>query len=353
MIFYDNIDKTKYRQEAKKMKKQLTQLLLVITLIIALPFLSAKQTFAATNDEVSKFVQQFVGVPYQWGGTTIFGFDCSGLIRHAYSNFGIELPRTSEDQFKVGKAVAEGDLQPGDIVFFKNTYKVGISHSGIYLGDNTFISAETNGVAIAKLKSHPYWEQRYAGARRVVESANSPIAFSDLPKSHPAYNAIQDLAGKGVINGYLDATFRAEDSVTRGQAAAMVNRVLKLTAKEPVIFSDVGATHQFAADIAAMNEIGILKGYETGAFGIKDHLTRGQLAIIVDRAFQLQEKAKQKVQIASLYADVPANYWASASIHALKVLDQTTLFQTPTYDINKVASRAEFSAAVFSAIKAQ
>src|SRR5690606_5660840 len=123
--------------------------------------------------------------------------------------------------------------------------------------------------------------------------------------------------------------------------------------KGTVIFSDVGATHQFAADIAAMNESGILKGYETGAFGITDQLTRGQLAIIVDRAFQLQEKAKQKVQIASLYTDVPSNYWASESIHALKLLDQTTIFQTQNYDMNKAASRAEFSAAVFSAIKAQ
>jgi hypothetical protein len=341
------------------------QTILIVTLIAVLPFVSAKEAFAATNDKISEFAQQFLGAPYLWGGTTPAGFDCSGYIRHVYTKFGIDLPRTSEDQFKVGKAIAQKDLQAGDLVFFENTYKEGISHTGIYLGDNLFISAETKGVTISNLVTNPYWGPKYAGAKRVTAGANGPVSgstvkpivpvnkFTDLKESHPAYKAILDLTSKGVINGYLDATFKPEESITRGQVAAMLNRVLKLPVKEAVHFTDVGKDNKFAADITAMSNAGILQGYETGAFGINEQLTRVQLAVIVDRAFNMKAKASQKVQIASLYQDVPTSYWASESIHALKVLDQTTVFQTPAYEITKEVSRAEFSAAVFSAINSR
>lgn len=344
------------------MKRQIIQTFLILTLIFALPFVSAKEAFAATNDKISEFARQFIDTPYLWGGTTPAGFDCSGYIRYVYSNLGIDLPRTTEAQFKAGKTIAQKDLQAGDLVFFENTYKEGISHSGIYLGDNMFISAESKGVAISKLVSHPYWGPKYAGAKRVTAEANAFVSdlaikpippvnkFTDLQESHPAYKAILDLSSKGVINGYLDTTFKPEESITRGQAAAMLNRVLKLTVKEAVHFTDVGKDNKFSADITAMSNTGILQGYETGAFGINDQLTRVQLAVIIDRAFNMKAKASQKAQITSLYQDVPASYWASESIHALKVLDQTTVFQTSAYEVAKVVSRAEFSVAVFSAV---
>jgi hypothetical protein len=338
------------------MRKRFLLTLLLISIIAVLPFVSAPTAHSAKKDEISDFAQQFTGTPYLFGGTTPSGFDCSGFITYVFDKFGINLPRTSETQFAVGKEVSESELQPGDLVFFNNTYKEGISHAGIYLGNNQFISAETKGVAVAKLFSHPYWGPRYAGAKRVTGDAvtSEPInVFTDLTKSHPAYTAILNLNSKGVINGYLDSTFKPEQSITRGQAAAMLNRVLKLSAENEVIFTDVGKDNKFAADIAAMNEVGILQGYPTGEFGINGQLTRGQLALIVDRAFNLQEKAQKKVQIASLYSDVPSTYWASNSIHALKIIDQTTIFQTHAYEINKEVTRAEFSAAVFSAVKAQ
>lgn len=347
------------------MKRRMIQTILIVMLIAALPFVSAKEAFAETNDKIGAFAQQFLGAPYLFGGTTPAGFDCSGYIRHVYNNFGVNLPRTTEAQFKVGKAIAQKDLQVGDLVFFENTYKEGISHSGIYLGDNMFISAKSKGIEIAKLVSNPYWEQRYVGAKRVTDGLNgvvsnpviTPIApvnkFTDMQEAHPAYHAILDLSSKGVINGYLDATFKPEESITRGQAAAMLNRVLKLPVKGAVHFTDVGKDNKFAVDITAMSNAGILRGYETGAFGINEQLTRVQLAVIVDRAFNMKAKASQKVQIASLYQDVSTNYWASESIHALKVLDQTTIFQTPAFEITKEVSRAEFSAAVFSAINSR
>ena len=115
-------------------------------------------------------VESYLGVPYQWGGTTRAGMDCSaftrGIVRETY---GIELPRTSKQMFAVGKIVANKNLKPGDIVFFKNTYSgPGVSHVGIFLGDGRFAHASASrGVTITEL-SHSYFSKRYVGARRVT-----------------------------------------------------------------------------------------------------------------------------------------------------------------------------------------
>jgi cell wall-associated NlpC family hydrolase len=111
----------------------------------------------------------YMGVPYVWAGTTPAGFDCSGFTWFivgtvADGNF----PRPNEDQVEYGTEIAVGDLAPGDLVFFQNTYQWGLSHVGIYLGDGQFISAsgEHDGVGISSL-SDPYWSTRYVTARRV------------------------------------------------------------------------------------------------------------------------------------------------------------------------------------------
>lgn len=305
-----------------------------------------KEVHASMRVDVPKFALKFKGTPYVWGGTTPAGFDCSGFILHVYNHFNVSLPRTSEEQFKVGKPVGLQELQPGDLVFFKDTYKTGISHTGIFLGNNQFISAANSGVTVDKLIGHSYWGPRYAGAKRVLPFKQ----FTDLPESHLAYEAVQELTEKAIISGFQDDSFRPDLSITRGQAAAMLNRVLKLKATNVGRFTDVPANHQFSVHVAAMNQAGILKGYDATTYGFNDELTRGQLAVIMDRAFKLSEKAGNNVYTASLYKDVPATHWMSNSILALKVVDRTKVFQTATYDVTNPATRAEFSAAVYSAI---
>ena len=112
--------------------------------------------------------KQYIGVPYLWAGTTPSGFDCSGYVQYVFKKHGIQLNRTCETQYRQGTYVSKGNLKPGDLVFFQNTYKAGISHVGIYIGDNQFIQCSSSkGVVISNLNSS-YYVQHYYGARRIL-----------------------------------------------------------------------------------------------------------------------------------------------------------------------------------------
>jgi cell wall-associated NlpC family hydrolase len=111
----------------------------------------------------------YVGVPYRWGGTTDAGFDCAGLVQRVYADLGLKLPRTSLEQYFEGEEVPFDQLQAGDLVFFKNTYRRGISHVGIYAGNGVFIHAATSRRrVVAEAIARDYYTQRFAGARRIV-----------------------------------------------------------------------------------------------------------------------------------------------------------------------------------------
>lgn len=117
---------------------------------------------------IADFALQFVGYPYAWGGNTPAGFDCSGFTQYVtLSTVGYDIGHASQGQMAYGTWVDAGDLQPGDLVFFANTYGPGITHTGVYIGDSQFVHSENSdtGVVISWLWSD-YYGGHYAGAMR-------------------------------------------------------------------------------------------------------------------------------------------------------------------------------------------
>lgn len=101
-------------------------------------------TYAAKADKVLAFARAQIGKPYVWGATGPSSYDCSGLTAAAWKAAGVDLPRTTWDQVKVGTRVATADLLPGDLVFFYDD----ISHVGIYIGDGKMIHAPKPGTNV-------------------------------------------------------------------------------------------------------------------------------------------------------------------------------------------------------------
>ena len=115
-----------------------------------------------------KTAKTYLGVKYRFGGQTRKGLDCSSFTQKVMKSNKIKIPRTASKQARVGKHIPKKKLKPGDLVFFKGTYKKGISHVGIYLGKGKFIHASSAAreVTISNLNK-PYYLKHYAGARRV------------------------------------------------------------------------------------------------------------------------------------------------------------------------------------------
>jgi murein DD-endopeptidase len=107
-----------------------------------------------------------IGAPYRWGGATPTGFDCSGLVYYTFRKAGVDVPRTSQQQFRAATPVPRHQVEPGDLVFFGHGGRV--SHVGIYAGDGHFIHAPVSGrpVTLESL-DESYYRRRFAGAGRL------------------------------------------------------------------------------------------------------------------------------------------------------------------------------------------
>lgn len=117
-----------------------------------------------SNAKVIAEAKKLIGIPYVFGGQTTAGFDCSGFIYYVFKQAGSSMSRQSAAGY-YDRSYYVNTPQPGDLVFFANTYRQGISHMGIYLGDHQFIHAGATGVMISSLASG-YWKDHFDSFKR-------------------------------------------------------------------------------------------------------------------------------------------------------------------------------------------
>jgi hypothetical protein len=123
-----------------------------------------------SNYKLFHFIEKWIGTPYNFGGVSLFGVDCSALTRYfADELWGVKLPRTAQSQYNhLKKSLPPYPFQPGDLLFFHTT-RPGISHVGIYLTNNKFFHASASkGVCIDDLED-PYYLSAFRAARRVSD----------------------------------------------------------------------------------------------------------------------------------------------------------------------------------------
>lgn len=129
-------------------------------------------TAKVSGQDIVAYAKKYLGYDYVLGGTSPkIGFDCSGFTKYVYNHFGYTISRTSKAQAKNGKEVSKSDLQPGDLIIFKNQSLTAIGHVGIYIGDNKIIHASEPGVGvvITDMNASGYnYNKRYVTARRII-----------------------------------------------------------------------------------------------------------------------------------------------------------------------------------------
>ena len=135
--------------------------------------------------------ERFLGTRYVWGASGPNAFDCSGFVGYVYRSFGIDLHRSSSEQFTQGERVAMGNLRPGDLLFFSSSTsgRGRVGHVAMVVsvdnaaGSCTFIHASTKrGVVYQRFPDNGYYQKHFVGARRIL--GTSLDCTASLPADH-------------------------------------------------------------------------------------------------------------------------------------------------------------------------
>ena len=148
---------------------------------IDLDFLYSKESYLQMTKSVELYAKNFLNTPYVWGAIGPDKFDCSGFTKKIYRNAGIDIPRHSTLQAKVGKYIKYEDLERGDMVFFDTKHKATgkVNHVGIYLEDGKFIHASSGNkkVVITNFNKKVFYKNRFLWGRRVIKNK----VFNQIP----------------------------------------------------------------------------------------------------------------------------------------------------------------------------
>jgi cell wall-associated NlpC family hydrolase len=131
---------------------------------------ASSQSWEAKADAIIATGKTQLGTPYVFGGDKPnVALDCSGFVQYAFNSHGYNLLHSAALISKMGVSISRDQLRKGDLVFLSGTYKAGVSHIGIYLGNNQMLQASSSGgVKISSLFGNPYYDAHYWGAKRII-----------------------------------------------------------------------------------------------------------------------------------------------------------------------------------------
>jgi hypothetical protein len=219
---------------------------------------------------------------------------------------------------------------------------------------------KTNGqyldmtISLEMLSGYDAYSTNYGPQTVTVTYQNATATFDvylnrfvDVTSEHPNYTHINALVGVGIINGYSDNTFRPSNPLTRAQAAIMIVRAIGLSTEGvSSSFTDVPPTHVAYKFISAAYQAGIINGYSDGTFRPNANVTRAQIAIMVQRAFNVQAS-----DTIITFTDVPEGYAPKKFIEILASQKIVNGYSDGTFKPLNNVTRAQFSTMIYNAIQ--
>lgn len=178
----------------------------------------------------------------------------------------------------------------------------------------------------------------------VVQTA-SISDFKDVTKSHPYYSIINEMREKGIITGYDNGTFKPDAKISRQHAAVLIQRVTTLSPKVSAkAYNDIPATHLYYDAIKQIQQAGIINADSKGNFNPMKDLTRGEMALILANAFNLEAKKQHQ------FKDVSKTSEEGKAIAALYEAGITTGYDDGTFKPNESLSRAHYAVFLYRSL---